>query len=323
MIGKTYRISNEGAISTYLNIGIEHQRENHIITMCMESYVEKMCKRFDVVPKMSVTTPMQENIHLEVEEEPAPGSSDAEYVANFQYREKIGSVLYYMICMRPDIAYSVSTLARFCEHPTIAACRALTRLLQYCFNTKSEKLTLGGFIAMLIAFFDADWAADKLSRRSIGGHIVFLGWGPIDWNSKMHKLVCNSTAESEFIASNGPVRTIQWIRWLLYATGITKLCAKYSSVLYGDNKAAIAMAENPVHHQRTKHIAIKYYYIRDLIEYGVLTVLYVESAYNCADIFTKPLGRVKFLFHRKRVLGGEPFEKPSKRARTIESEEFK
>jgi hypothetical protein len=227
-----------------------------------------------------------------------------------------------MICMRPDIAYAVSIVSKYCERPTMAACRAVTRILQYCLNTKDAKLTLGGLLPFIIAFFDSDWAADILSRRSYGGHIVFLGFGPVDWSSKMSKLVCNSTAEAEFIAANAPAKSIQWIRWLLHNTGISKFIARFSSALCGDNQAAIAMASNPVHHQRTKHIAIKYYYIRDLVEYCIIHLVYVESGENVADIFTKPLGRVKFLYHRKRVLGGFNFAPNGKRQRTASSDEY-
>jgi hypothetical protein len=321
-IGRKFRISNEGTVCQYLNMTIEHQRNDRTITITMEKYVDKMCQRFQVSPKASVLTPMQENLHLELEEEPAVGSKDAEYIKNFQYREKVGSILYYMICMRPDIAYAVSIVSKYCERPTMAACRAVTRILQYCLNTKDAKLTLGGLLPFIIAFFDSDWAADILSRRSYGGHIVFLGFGPVDWSSKMSKLVCNSTAEAEFIAANAPAKSIQWIRWLLHNTGISKFITRFSSALCGDNQAAIAMASNPVHHQRTKHIAIKYYYIRDLVEYCVIHLIYVESGENVADIFTKPLGRVKFLYHRKRVLGGFNFIPNGKRQRTAPSDEY-
>ena len=183
-------------------------------------------------------------------------------------------------------------------------------------------LKLGGSNTDIIAYFDADWGGDRITRRSTSGFIMFLGFGPIDWGSKLQKIVANSTAEAEVVASNAPCKAIVWLRWLLKQLNIPNTVTKHSSALFGDNQACIKIAENPVHHERTKHIAMKYFYARDLQGYGVVTHNYVNSKRNYSDMMTKAQGANLFQEHEAPVLGGEELEPVTKRQKTDVSDEF-
>lgn len=144
----------------------------------------------------------------------------------------------------------------------------------------------------------------------------------MEWASKIQRLPAQSSAEAEFIAANAPAKSIMWIRWLLKQTGVEALITKYSSTLFGDNTASIAMASNPVHHDRTKHIAIKYFFIRELVEAGVIALEHIDTLRNVADIGTKALGRAKFEPLRDIAMGLTDNERPTKRRKTETSDEF-
>ena len=319
IISKKFRVSNVGPLENYLNIQLKHYREQRLLTLNMSTFCEKACSRFNIVPKPSVRTPLPENFNISLEEEI---KADNEPNFNFQYREKIGVILYFMLCMAPQLAYAVQVLARHCERPNRVACAGVTRVLQYMYNIRNSVLKLGGYSAEIRAYFDADWAGDRITRRSTSGFIMFLGFGPIDWGSKLQKVVANSTAEAEIVASNAPCKAVVWLRWLLKQLEIPKITTKFSSALFGDNMACIKIAENPIHHERTKHIAIKYFYARDLQGYGVITHNYVNSKRNYSDMMTKSQGANLFGEHVPKVLGGEELEPITKRQRTMVSDEF-
>ena len=291
----------------------------HRVTLCMIAYIEKMFKRFRLVPKQSVDTPLPDGIMPALE---AAELADDQFVQDFEYRQKIGCVLYLMICMRPDICFAVGLLARYSNKVSRVAAAGVTRLLQYCYNTKDMLLVLGGTTAYIMAFCDADWAGDRLTRRSTGAYILYLGLGPIDWGSKQHRLTAQSTAEAEYISLSAPARAILWLRWLLHQTKIKSIITSYSSTIFTDSTAAQAIAENPLSSDRTKHIAIKYHFIRDLIIAGVITTEHVDTLLNVADMGTKVLSKRKFIPFADMAMGHAPLVQPTKRQKTEVSDEF-
>ena len=142
---------------------------------------------------------------------------------DFQYREKIGSLIYLMICTRPDIAFAVSFLARFSDKVNKVVCTAVTRLLQYVYNTKEYTLKLSGDIPWISLFTDSDWAGCRATRLSTGGFIMFLGLAPIAWGSKLQKSPAQSVQEAEYMAMNDPLKILQWLRWLFSELRVGKV----------------------------------------------------------------------------------------------------
>ena len=319
MISKQFAVSSEGPLESYLGFDIKVKPKRQSVYLVMNEFVEKLFKRFKMSEKQSVSTPLPENFDAALE---AAEDCDEQYFTDFQYREKLGSVLYYMICMRPDLAYAVGILARYSNKVNRVACAGMTQLLQFCYNTRNYTLKLGGHRARITAYYDSDWAGDRELRRSTGAFVLYLGWGPVEWGSKRQRLPAQSTAEAEFIAENDPCRSILWIRWLLKQTGIKSVITSYSSAMFGDNTASSDMAHNPCKHDRTKHIALKYFFVRELIEAGVITIDHVGTDDNVADIGTKALGRNKFAYLSRKAMGHGELERPSKRRKTEVSDEF-
>ena len=182
---RNVHLTHSGSLTSYLNITIERDRAARTISLGQQHFIEQMNLQFRIPVDTSVVTPMQENLKLLATEEENVTEKQLQYVRNFPYRRMIGVIIYLNACTRPTVSYSISVLASFNSNPTFLACKALVRLAQFLYNTREDKLTLGGFgLPMLTSFCDSDWGGCINTRYSISGHIVFMGNGPVTWYSK-------------------------------------------------------------------------------------------------------------------------------------------
>jgi len=209
----------------------------------------------------------------------------------------IGSLLYLMLgtSTRPDIAFAVTKLAQFAARPSeehfskaLYICRYLRGTSKYCltYNGKSDQ--------GLIACTDSDWASDGLKRRSQTGYFIKLAGAAISWTSRAQKTIALSSTEAEYMALSDCSRQVVWMHTLLgelgYILSPIPIC--------GDNQGSIFIASNPVTEKRSKHIDIRFHYIREVIERKLAEVFFIDGDKNPADLLTKNLGSVKFLLFR-------------------------
>ncbi len=157
---------------------------------------------------------------------------------------------------------------------------------------------------MVTGFTDASDADCLITRRSTGGHVLFIGPGATLWKVGRQPIVTLSTAESELIQIGMTVQDAKHLRDLLLNLGFPQQTTK----IHEDNQAAIQIAENPCHRERTKHMGRRYRFIREAIESGEVVLVYCPTEYNIADIFTKPLGHNRFIHLRSILLGYEGYE---------------
>ena len=148
-------------------------------------------------------------------------------------------------------------------------------------------------------FSDADWGGDLDDRKSTSGYVFQVGGTAISWRSKKQTCVALSTAEAENIALSGAAQESLWLQQLL--ADLKKEEAK-SMVIYEDNQSAISMARNPQFHGRTKHIAIKYHFIREQVTNGKLELRYFRTNDMVADMMTKGLSGEQF--EKLRLMAG-------------------
>ena len=320
-IKKRFRISKSSELDTFLGINISFGDDRKWLLLGMTEYIEKIFKRFGLVPKQSVKSPMSDSIQAQLED---VSLADPKFVEDFQYREKIGSLIYLMICMRPDIAFAVSFLARYCDKVNKVVCGAVTRLLQYIYNTKDYTLKLSGESPWITLFTDSDWAGCRATRLSTGGFIMFLGLAPVAWGSRLQKSPAQSVQEAEYMAMNDPLKILQWLRWLLSELCVSRVVEtlKYSSAVLGDNTAAHALAENPVASSRSKHIAIKYHYVRHLRLCKVIHLGHVDTKSNASDPMSKPVTIEVHNCLTQQMLGHVPFVKCGDRELKLPSDEY-
>jgi hypothetical protein len=197
----------------------------------------------------------------------------------------IGSLIY-LCASRLDIMLSICMCARFQANPKEVHLRVVKRILRYLVHTPKFGLRYPkGSTFDLIGYSDVDWAGCKIDRKSTSGTCQFLGRSLVSWASKKQNSVALSTAEAEYIAAGHCCAQLLWMRQTLRDIGY-----KLSKVsLLCDNESAIRMADNPVEHSRTKHIAIRYHFLRDHQQRRDIEISYVSTKEQLADIFTKPL----------------------------------
>ena len=209
------------------------------------------------------------------------------------YREAVGSLFYLVPCTRPDIAYAVSQVSQFSSSPTGAHWEAVKRILSYLKGTSCHGVTFGGIdgTATLQAYSDADYASNLDDRRSTTGVILILNGGPVLWKSQRQKCVSLSTTESEYVAASAGAKEIVWMRRPLQDLGCAQ---KQPTELFIDNQSAIKLVRNPEFHQRTKHIDVRFNFIRDLQEAKVINAVYVNTENQLAYLLTKGLDGPRF-----------------------------
>ena len=150
----------------------------------------------------------------------------------------------------------------------------------------------------LVAYSDSDWAGDQDDRHSTSGCLFVLAGAAINWLSKKQATVALSTAEAEYIALSATAQEVTWLRRLLGDLGATPAAP---TEVMEDNQGAIALGKNPVNHARTKHIDIRYHYVREAVEDGLISLTYCPTKEMVADLLTKPLPRGQFEILRSRM----------------------
>jgi hypothetical protein len=274
-----------------LGMKVSHDKEKQIVMLSQTHYIDKIIERVGLQDANPVSTPLDPNVNLEVEETEGDNDQEIDDRASSTYAKAIGSLMYAAIGTRPDIAFAVHLLARFTKSPKPKHWTAVKRVFRYLKKTREYSLTYGGsdqtWEPELTMYCDADWASSS-DRKSISGYIFLLAGGAVSWSSKKQATVALSTAEAEYVAATHAAKQILWHRSLFNELEIQQ---PETSVLFSDNQAAIAISHHPEFHARTKHIDIAHHFLRDLVESGTIEIIYVSTRDNVADIFTKGLSR--------------------------------
>ncbi|GJT98977.1 retrovirus-related pol polyprotein from transposon TNT 1-94 [Tanacetum coccineum] len=282
-----FKMSMMGKISFFLGLQISQSPRGIFINQ--SKYALESLKKYGFDSCDPVDTPMVEKSKLDEDKE-------GKAVDPSHYRGMIGTLLY-LTASRPDLQFAICMCARYQARPTEKHLNAVKRIFRYLKGTVNRGLWYPKDSSIaLTAFADADHAGCQDTRRSTSGSMQFLGDRLISWSSKRQKSAAISSTEAEYIALSGCCAQILWMRSQLtdYGFGFNKI------PMYCDNKSAIALCCNNVQHSRSKHIDIRFHFIKEHVENGVIELYFVNTEYQLADIFTKALGRerIKFLINK-------------------------
>lgn len=278
-----YDLTDLGEARWILGMEIIRDREKRMIELSQRRYIESILERFEMGSSRPVATPMDPNTKL-------VKVNEAEVDVK-TYQSALGALMYAMLATRPDIAFAVGALSKFAATPGQAHWTALKRVYRYLRGTANMCLTYrGNSETDLLAFVDADWASDINDRRSTTGFVFLISGGAISWSSKKQTSVALSSTEAEYMAAAAATKEAIWLKTFLSELNFSKT---HPITLQIDNQSAILLAKNAMFHERTKHIAIRYHFIREKLEEGEICVEYVPTNEQVADVLTKPLTREK------------------------------
>ena len=281
-----FKMKDMGELHYCLGVTIEQDHANDCIWMHQQQYVHRILNRYGLGEAKMYATPIDTCTHLKKRD-----NNLEEGVDPLTYQSKVGSLMYVAVATRPDISYAVGLVSKYNSNPSRAHPNAVKRIFQYLKFTSDYSLRLRKSDDELIAYSDTDWAGDKNDRHSTSGYVFMLASGSISWSGRKQAVVALSAAEAEYIALSSPTQEIIWLRRLL-----TDLHSKPHgpTELKEDNQGAIAIAKNPVTHNRTKHIDIRYHFVRENVHDNVVNMTYCPSVSMIAAILTKLIPRVKF-----------------------------
>lgn len=290
-----YEMRDLGEAKLVLGMRVQRDRKKRTLIIDQSSYVQSALKRFNMVNANPARTPLPSGIDLH---QPESGYQ-ADSKLRSQYQALIGTLIYVMIGTRPDIGYAVIRLSQYMSNPTEAHFKAAKYILKFLVNSHSLGIKYdGGSKAGLIGYSDADWAENKDNRHSTTGYAFLLAGGAISWISSKQKVIALSSMEAEYIALCEAAKQAQWLRQMfmeldLEQTGPTVLCC--------DNHGAIFFTKNPKTEKRSKHIDIRYHFIREFVEAGQAELFAVPTEEQVADIMTKSLAQQKHSYFSNKL----------------------
>ena len=290
-----YDMREEAHADWFLKIRITRSTDRRSLALSQPDYAASIVKTMGLDPmdskpaKTPMDVPLSKGTDIPFTEEEQAEMADIHET----YGTVVGMLGHLANATRPDLSYSVNQCRAFTSNPRRHHWEALKRIVRYLIGT----LNFGLVYSMvhgadqLIAYSDADWASDEDDRKSVTGNVFIYMGAAIGWKSVKQTAVARSTAEAELAALDITARDALWYRKLLQALRST---SDDTIPIFEDNAAASAIANGSKWSAKTKHVATRFFAVRDDVLENRIKVLPVDTSDNVADFFTKPLARVKF-----------------------------
>ncbi|KAL5754374.1 hypothetical protein ACOSP7_022594 [Xanthoceras sorbifolium] len=281
-LSKQFAMKDLGAAKQILGMRIKRDTKSETLLLSQAEYIKKVLSRFNMQDAKPVSTPL--GVHFRLSKEQSPKTEEERtHMAKVPYASAIGSLMYAMVCTRPDIAQAVGVVSRYMNNPGKIHWEAVKWILRYLRGTTNKTLCFKGGDTTLTGYVDADLAGNVDIRKSTTGYVYTLGGTAVSWVSQLQKIVALSTTEAEYVVVTEASKEMVWLQSFLEELGKKQ----EDNVLYCDSQSAIHLAKNPFFHSRTKHIQLRYHFIRSLLEDGILKLEKISGAQNPADMLTK------------------------------------
>ena len=300
-LASAFEVTDLGDIHYYLGCRIIRDRSQRKIWILQDGYIASLAKRFNMEDCRPIDTPIDPNVSFTK----ATDDHTADPNMKNMYQSLIGGLMWPSIISRIDISFATTMLSRFLPNPTEIHISAALRVLRYLISTPDTGLLLDGSSDMTLrAYVDASFGGNADDRRSVGGYVIMLGSSPIAWKSGKQPLVTTSTAEAEYVALS--LTTKEVIATARFLQGFDALAntVTWPITIFEDNEPSIKMAlsTNGDAAKRTRHIDIRYHFIRQEIAEGRINVEWVSTTDQAADGLTKALNGQQFE-HFKGLIG--------------------
>ena len=299
-LSQQFSMKDLGEASYILGIKIYRDRSRRMIGLSQSNYIERVLKRFSMENSKKGFLPYNHGIQLSKGMAPkTPEEKDR--MKNIPYASAIGSIMYAMLCTRPDVAYALGVTSRYQSDPGESHWTAVKSILKYLRRTKDLFLVYGGESELKIeGHTDSSFQSDRDDSKSVSGFVFTLNGGAVSWKSSKQQTVADSTTEAEYIAASEAAKEVVWMKKFFTELGVVPGIADPIPLLC-DNNGAIAQAKEPRSHQKSKHILRRFHLIREIIERGEIKIQKVDTKDNIADPFTKALSQKVFESHFSKM----------------------
>ena len=278
-------------------LGIKFTFNGTTVTMDQIKYIEKVVRRFQMQDCKPRATPCELGVNK------ISSESEETFTDKKVYQEIVGSLIYVMTATRPDLSFIVTKLSQFMSNPSSCHLYLAKHVLRYLKGTLDYKLRFRKSMQgeNVHGYCDADWGSSE-DRKSITGYVFKIceDSSAVSWKSRKQPTVALSTCEAEYMALAAAIQESKFLRNLL--TELYVLCS-VPTTIFCDNQSAIFLSKNPVQQQRSKHIDIRYHFIRDEVKSKIVEIKYIASEENISDIFTKPMTRIQLNKFLKALMG--------------------
>ncbi|RVW20026.1 Retrovirus-related Pol polyprotein from transposon RE1 [Vitis vinifera] len=275
-LSREFEMKDLGPLKYFL--GIEVSRSSEGIFLSQRKYALDLLQETGMSGCQPVNTPIEEGLKLCVE--PNQVSTD-----KGRYQRLVGRLMY-LAHTRPDLAYALSVVSQYMHNPGEQHMNAVMRILRYLKNAPGKGILFAKNVdhQSIEVYTDADWAGAVDDRRSTSGYFTFVGGNLVTWKSKKQNVVARSSAEAEFRGMALGLCEALWLRLLLQDLGYL---SRQPIRLFCDNKAACDIAHNPVQHDRTKHVEVDRFFIKEKLDDKIVELPKIRSEDQLADILTK------------------------------------
>ncbi|WRX12109.1 Integrase [Theobroma cacao] len=290
-----FNMKDLGEASYVLRIKLIRDRKNKQIALSQASYIDKILAKFAMLDSKKGFMPSRHGIKLSKEMSPKT-PEEVEYMRRIPYASAIGTLMYAMLCTRPNICYAIGLVSRFYSNPDVEHWTTVKCFFKYLRRTKNYMLGYSRSDLVATGYTDSDFQSDVDFRKSTSGSVFTIGGGAIVWRSVKQSCIANSTMEAEYVAACEAAKEAVWLRKFLMDSEVIPDADK-PITLYCDNSGAVANSKESRNHKVAKHIERKYHLIREIIQRGEVLVKKIPIEKNLVDPFTKTLTQKSFDRH--------------------------
>ncbi|KAH9752503.1 Integrase catalytic domain-containing protein [Citrus sinensis] len=274
-LAKQFDMKDLGEASYILGIKLLRDRKNKTLALSQAVYIDKILARFSMENFKTGLLPFRHGITFSKDQSPKT-SEEIERMRRVPYAEAVGSLMYAMLCTRPDICFAVWMISSYQSNPGPEHWTAVKHIIKYLKRTKNYMLVYSGDELISVGYTDSDFMSDKDSRKSTSGYVFTLGSGAISWRSVKQSCIADSITEAEYVAASEAAKEAVWLCKFLQDLKVV-LAVTAPLKLFCDNSGAVAQSKEPRNHKKQKHIERKYHLIRDIVQRGDVEVTQIAS----------------------------------------------
>ncbi|KAK4594922.1 hypothetical protein RGQ29_018597 [Quercus rubra] len=266
-----------------------------MLSLSQARYIDKVLEWFSMQNSKKGLLPFRHGVPLSDNQRPKT-REEVDMMRQVPYASAVGSLMYVMLCTRPDICYSIGIVNRYQSNPRPKHWQAVKHILKYLRRMRDYMLIYRFEDLILISYTDSDFQSDLDFRKSISGCVFTLGGGAISWRGVKQSCIADSTMEAEYVATCEAAKEAVWLKKFLSDLGVMRM-EQVPITLFCNNSGVVVQSKDPRNHKKGKHIKRKYHIIRDIVARGDVVVAKIENANNLEYPFTKALPQKTFESH--------------------------